>query len=96
MSNLSKKDLLHIATLGKSVGLKGDMKLHIKTDFPEQFQKNATFFIAPNKEITLADVNLGRGIVRLEGCSTPEEAKRFTNAKLFTFHKTPDQQSSFM
>ena len=92
MSKPSKKDLLHIATLGKSVGLKGDMKLHVKTDFPEQFQKNATFYISPEKEVTVADVNLQRGTIRLEGCTTPEEAKKFTNAKLYTtIERTRDE-----
>jgi len=80
----SKKDLLHIATLGKSVGLHGDMKLHLKTDFPEQFQKNASFYITPERKVTIADINLARGTIRLEGSTTPEEAKRYTNAKLYT------------
>jgi 16S rRNA processing protein RimM len=80
----SKEDLLHIATLGKTVGVKGDMKLHIKTDFPEQFQKNTTFYISPTQTVTLADVNMKRGTIRLEGCNSLEEAKRYTNAKLYT------------
>ncbi len=84
MSKPSKKELLHIATLGKSVGLKGDMKLHIKTDFPEQFQKKATFYITPEKTVTIEDVNFQRGTIRLQGCNTPEEAKKFTNARLHT------------
>jgi len=84
MSKPSKKDLLHIATLGKSVGLKGDMKLHIKTDFPEQFKKNATFYITPEKQITVESVNFGRGTIKIEGYNTPEEAKKLTNAKLYT------------
>ncbi len=84
MSKPSKKDLLHIATLGKSVALKGDMKLHIKTDFPEQFKKNATFYITPDKQVTVESVNFQRGTIKLKGCNTPEEAKRFTNAKLYT------------
>ena len=84
MSKPSKKDLLHIATLGKSVGLRGDMKLHIKTDFPEQFKKNATFYITPDKQVAIESVNFQRGTVKLQGCNTPEEAKKFTNAKLHT------------
>ena len=84
MSKPSKKDLLHIATLGKSVGLKGDMKLHIKTDFPEQFKKNASFYITPEKQVTIESVNFQRGTIKLQGCDTPEEAKKFTNARLHT------------
>jgi len=84
MSKPSKKDLLHVATLGKSVGLRGEMKLHIRTDFPEQFQQNASFYITPEKKVTVADVNFTRGTIRLDGCTTPEDAKKFTNAKLYT------------
>ena len=84
MSKPSKKELLHIATLGKSVGVRGDMKLHIKTDFPEQFKKNATFYITPNRQVTIESVNFQRGTIKLQGCNTPEEAKKFTNAKLYT------------
>ncbi len=84
MSKPSKKELLHIATLGKSVGLKGDMKLHIKTDFPEQFKKNASFYITPDKQVTVESVNVQKGTVKLQGLNSPEEAKKFTNARLHT------------
>ena len=84
MSNQSREPLLHIATLGKTVGLKGDMKLHIKSDFPEQFKAGASFLINKKDKITLSDVNLDRGIVKINNITNPEDAKRFTNAKLFT------------
>ncbi|MDO8260641.1 MAG: ribosome maturation factor RimM, partial [Candidatus Magasanikbacteria bacterium] len=45
--------LLHIATIGKTVGLKGDMKLHIQSDFPEQFKKGSSFFIDADASLTL-------------------------------------------
>ena len=84
MSKQYKEQLLHIATIGKTVGIKGDMKLHIKCDFPEQFHSGATFFTNLKKDITLSDVNLQKGTIKIEGIYTPEDAKRFTNAKLFT------------
>ena len=79
-----KEQLLHIATIGKTVGIKGDMKFHIKCDFPEQFYDGASFFTNLKKNITLVDVNLDKGTVKIEGVYTPEDAKKFTNAKLFT------------
>lgn len=79
--------LLHIATLGKSVGLKGDMKLHIKSDFPEQFVDGAEFLMKDGSKTVLANVDLERGIVRLDGCETPESTKRFINAKLYTTYE---------
>jgi len=84
MSKQFKEQLLHIATIGKTVGIHGDMKFHIKTDFPEQFQNGATFFTNLKKEITLDDVNLERGIIKIAGINTIEDAKKYTNAKLFT------------
>jgi len=93
MSNQSPNSkLLHIATIGKTVGLYGDMKLHIKSDFPEQFVKGATFFINKKESITLEEVNIQRGLIKISGYPTPESAKKFTNAKLYTtFEKTKEQ-----
>ncbi len=87
MSKQFKEPLLHIATLGKTVGICGDMKLHIKSDFPEQFVDGASFFINKKEKITLRDVNLERGIVKINNISNPEDAKKFTNAKLFTTYE---------
>jgi len=88
MSNqLHKNQLLHIATIGKTVGLKGDMKLHIKCDFPEQFVKGASFLINKKEKVTLSDVNHQRGLVKLNNITNPEDAKKFTNAKLYTTYE---------
>jgi len=84
MSKQFKEQLLHIATIGKTVGIHGDMKFHIKCDFPEQFHDGASFFTNLKKNITLEDVNLDRGIIKIKGIHTIEDAKKFTNAKLFT------------
>jgi len=83
----NKSKLLHIATIGKTVGIKGDMRFHIKCDFPEQFVNGATFFINKKEKITLNDVNLDRGLVKINNITTPENAKKFTNAKLFTTYE---------
>lgn len=87
MSNRSENSLLHVATVGRTVGLKGDMKLHIKSDFPEQFVKGAEFLLKDGTTVELSSVNPERGTMRLKGCDTPEAAKRFTNAKLYTTYE---------
>ncbi len=84
MSKQFKEQLLHIATIGKTVGIHGDMKFHDKSDFPEQFFDGACFFTNLKKEITLDDVDLNRGLIRIKGINTIEDAKKYTNAKLFT------------
>ncbi|MEA1956309.1 MAG: ribosome maturation factor RimM [Campylobacterota bacterium] len=83
----SSKELLHIATIGKAVGLKGDMKLHIKSDFPEQFVSGNSFILNKKETISLSDVNHERGLIKIKGFTTPEDARKFTNAKLYTTYE---------
>jgi len=87
MSKHSKEPLLHIATLGKTVGIRGDMKFHDKSDFPEQFKVGSSFFINKKDKITLTDVNHERGLVKINNLSNPLDCKKFTNAKLFTTYE---------
>jgi len=77
-------NLLHVATLGRTVGLKGDMKLNLHTDFPEQFVKNATFTTDKGSEVKIQSYNAERDLVHLVGYDTPEAAKAMTNTQLFT------------
>ncbi len=88
MSNLSKvMELIHIATIGKAVGLNGDMKFHIKCDFPEQFVKGATFFINKKETLTIESINHERALIKFIGFCTSESAKKLTNAKVFTTYE---------
>jgi len=88
MSNQSKENkLLHIATIGKTVGIQGDMKFHIKCDFPEQFKNNTSYLINKKSKITLTHVDLEKGLVKINGLSNPEDCKKFTNAKLYTTYE---------
>lgn len=88
MSNRHKKEeLLYVATLGRTVGLKGDMKFHDKSDFPEQFKAGAEFVLKNGQTIRLGHVNMERGTVRIEGVDSPEDAKRYTNADLYTTYE---------
>ncbi len=91
MSNRFRKslnpDLLHVATLGRVVGLKGDIKLNLHTDFPEQFIKGSTFQKEDGSWITLQSYNPDRELARIVGFESPEAVKVLTNAKLFTTHE---------
>ena len=72
-----------IAQLGKTVGLWGDLKLHLHTDFPEQFKIGQTFQ-SDRGPLEIVDINMDRGIVRFRGYESLESAKKLTNAKLYT------------
>jgi len=77
------KDKFFIAQIGRTVGLWGDLKFHLHTDFPEQFKKGATFQ-SSRGDLTIADVNMKRGLVRFEGFENIDAAKKLTNVKLYS------------
>lgn len=68
------------------------MKFHIKSDFPEQFIKGVSFFISENESITLSEVNHERGLIKVLGYNSLEDAKKLTNKKLYTtIERTRDE-----
>ncbi len=71
-----------IAQIGRTVGLWGDLKFHLHTDFPEQFKTGATFE-SSRGPLTIASVNPKRGTVRFQGYENIDEAKKLTNVKLY-------------
>jgi len=87
-------DWLHVATLGRTVGLKGDMKLNLSTDFPEQFAHGATFYLENGTVVTVQNYNPERELVRLAGIDSPEAAKALTNAKLYTTYEATRERCS--
>lgn len=71
-----------IAQVGKTHGLHGDLKLHIHTDFPEQFKAGYTFQSSAGL-LEIHEVNLTRGIISFKGYSGIDYAKKLTNAKIY-------------
>jgi 16S rRNA processing protein RimM len=77
------KNKISIAKIGKSWGVKGWQKLHLLTDFPEQFKPGATFE-SDRANLTIEKIDLRRGLVKFKGIDTPEDAKKLTNRQLYT------------
>ncbi len=75
---------VYIAKLGKTVGLNGQLKLHIDSDFPEQFKKNSQF--TTNKKVTLIieSFNTKNNTVKFQGIDSIEDAKKLINSQIFT------------
>ena len=71
-----------IAQIGRTVGLWGDLKFHIHTDFPEQFKVGNTYK-SNRGDLTIADINFTRGIIRFTGYESIDSAKKLTNTKLY-------------
>ena len=81
---MNKEELIHIATIGKTIGLKGEMKLNLFSDFPEQFKKNATFETSKNTTITISKVNHSKPSIFIEGVDNVDDAKKYTNVKIYS------------
>jgi len=79
--NKSKKFL--IAQIGKTHGLNGDLKLHLHTDFPEQFKVGETFDSSLG-ELEITRINPKRATVAFKGYNDIDSAKKLTNAKIYS------------
>jgi len=81
---MTKDDRLLVATIGKVVGLRGDLKLHISSDFLEQFQAGEEFTLDDGTSIKIDHFDEKKRTVRFEGFLIREEAKKLTNKHLFS------------
>jgi 16S rRNA processing protein RimM len=77
-------DKIYIAKIGKTVGLKGLLKLHIDTDFPEQFKIDATFTTNRNQTLTIESINKNNNTVKFFGIDNIEDAQKYINSQIFT------------
>jgi len=75
--------LLFIAQIGRTVGLHGDLKLHLHTDFPEQFQAGSILESSKGR-LEIASYNAVRSLIRFVGYGSIESAKKLTNTKLYS------------
>lgn len=76
-------DKFTIAKIGKSVGLKGELKLHLLTDFESQFQPGSSF--ASDKDtLIIKSYNPNRGLVSFVGYEDIDSAKKLTNQSLYS------------
>ncbi|MDR3178017.1 MAG: ribosome maturation factor RimM [Campylobacteraceae bacterium] len=81
---MKNDELVDVAKLGRAVGLKGFLKLHDFSDFPEQFKKGGRFFIDENESLEIAEFDKQKGIVRFAGVSDKDAASKLTNKILKT------------
>jgi 16S rRNA processing protein RimM len=66
-----------VAKLGKAVGLKGFLKLHNLSDFPEQFKKGSIYHSRVG-DLTIESVNQ-KGEVKFVGYDSKEDTAILTN-----------------
>jgi 16S rRNA processing protein RimM len=78
---------IYVAKLGKTVGLKGQMKIYIESDFPEQFKKGATFTTNKNQTLQIESINTSSNLVKFVGIDYIDQAKKYINSTLFTSYE---------
>lgn len=70
-----------VAKLGKTVGLKGYLKLHNLSDFPSQFKKGLTLFCA-DRSLIIKAYNASNHTILFEDYESVEKARKLVNLEL--------------
>ena len=78
-----KNNLIEVCKLGKTIGLKGAIKLHNYSDFPEQFKKGAKFYDKNGKEFVIFSFDKTNFTVIFDGFFDIDLAKTLTNTTLY-------------
>ncbi len=76
--------LIYVAKLGKTVGLKGQLKLYIESDFPTQFKAGNSFYTHKNKKLQIESYNDKSNTIKFVGIDDIDEAKKLVTQQLFT------------
>ena len=95
MNKNNNDNLIYVAKLGKTIGLKGGIKIHIESDFPEQFRKNGKFIIDNNKQLIIEEYNSNNSTIKFHNINTLENAKILTNKLLYTTIKHSREKCIF-
>jgi 16S rRNA processing protein RimM len=80
---MANKHSVEVATIGKVVGLGGELKLHLQTDFVSQFKKGAKFYLKNGKTLEIEHYNQKRALVKFFHYNIREDAAVLTNQKLY-------------
>ncbi|MBK1972909.1 16S rRNA processing protein RimM [Campylobacter sp. TTU-622] len=80
---MNEKTLIQVAKLGRTVGLKGYIKLYNLSDFPTQFKKDNSFYINKKEIIIIKDFNYYNSTILFAGYEDLNKAKKLTNLILY-------------
>jgi len=73
---------LVVGKLRRPHGVKGEMLMEVRTDFPERLRPGVTLYLEPEySQLVLRSVRTHNNglLVAFEGCDTPEQAGEFRN-----------------
>ncbi len=75
---------VEVAKLGKTVGVKGELKLFILTDFPEIIKVGATFYLDSGEVLEIQTLKNSKSVIKFININTPEDAKRLVSQTLYS------------
>ena len=78
-----QKDWVSVAKIGRPVGVKGEVLLHLLTDFPEVLKVGDTYF-SQIGDLTIQSYNKENSRIKFTQINSREIAKQFTNLILYT------------
>lgn len=88
----SQSSLIEVAQVGRLVGLKGELKLHLQCDFPEQFRKGKTFTTQKGQTLEVFSYSASKGLISFVGYQSRESALALVNTVLFTTKEASAQE----
>ena len=77
-------ELIEVGLLGKTVGLKGFVKLYNRGDFPNQFKRGVIFFDENGNQFIVKSYNDLNSTILFYGFEDIESAKSLTNKIIYT------------
>lgn len=75
---------LLVAKIGRVVGIHGDLKLHIVSDFPSIFIPEAIFHTLSFGTLCISSFDAKRNLVRFVGFTSRESAAKLVNCELYS------------
>jgi 16S rRNA processing protein RimM len=72
-----------VGRLGKTVGLKGEIRFHIDSDFPDQFKPGLALGTDKNRSLEIEYYLNDKSIIKFIDINSLEDARVFTNSYLY-------------
>ncbi|WP_299546393.1 ribosome maturation factor RimM [uncultured Helicobacter sp.] len=85
------KDWVSVAKIGRSLGFKGDVILHLFSDFPESF-KAGNVYHTPFGDLTLESYSPQKSVAKFKEINSKEEAKQIVNCIVYSTQEESKEQ----
>lgn len=81
---LVNNDLIYIGKLGKTIGLGGEFKFHLETDFAEQFKKGAVLYLEDSSSFTIESFHKIKSSIKFVEINSVDLATKYVNKLIYT------------